>query len=375
MITFQEFLNARVQAQLMSLLKQYLRKQCLVSSGTVLLVLFTLMVGTLFASTLRLVARGVLPAELLFIELALRSVDVFSILLPVSFFLGVMMSLGQLYRNQELIIYHAAGISLKNVMKALAPLAFLLAVLMMLVSLLVAPYAAKTSSELIDKANKKASLMGLVEGKFQSFYGNDSVIYVERIDVGSNRVENVFANINYPDRIDTLTAEYGYQLEENGNRYMALFNGYRNEGKPGTKEYRLTRFERNDIRLPEIDSRVDSIDEKAKDTISLIYSGNLEDKALLHWRLTPAISIIVLFVLAVSLSRISNRDGKSINVVIGLLAYAAFVNLLTIAQTLLVQGKVPLTFGLWWVYLLFIGYALWRINKIDGPVMRYSGCQ
>ncbi|WP_395374353.1 LPS export ABC transporter permease LptF [Marinicella sp. W31] len=355
------------------LLNTYLRKQCLKVSSVILMVLFLLMIGTLFASTLRTIARGILPPELLFIELGLRSIDVLSILLPVSFFLGVLVCLSQLYRNQEAVIMHAFGLSTKRMLLALMPLALLLSAFMFVVSFWMAPAAAKLSVELINEANKDASLMGLVEGKFQSFYGEDSVIYVSKVDALNNRVENVFANINYPDRVDTITAEYGYQFEEGGNKYIALFNGHRNEGKPGTEEYKLMRFDRNDIRLPELDSTVQKLDEKAKDTFSLLSSDALEDKALLHWRLTPALSTLVLFVLAVSLSRTSHREGKSINVIIGLLAYAALINVLTIAQTLLAQGSVPLIFGLWWVYAVFAGYGFWRISRTDGPSLSIKG--
>ena len=106
----------------MTILANYLRKQTIKTSLVVLSLLFLLMVGTLFTSTLRAIARGVLPPELLFIELSLRSVDVLTILIPLSFYLGVLVSLSQLYRNQEAVMMHAMGWSSKDVLRALSPL-------------------------------------------------------------------------------------------------------------------------------------------------------------------------------------------------------------------------------------------------------------
>ncbi len=351
----------------MNTLANYLRKQTIKTSLVVLLLLFFLMVGTLFTSTLRAIARGILPPELLFIELSLRSVDVLSILIPLSFYLGVLVSLSQLYRNQEAVMMHAMGWSSKSILKALTPLALLMFVLMLFVALVLSPAAAKLSKELTTQANDKISLMGLTEGKFQKFFSDEGVIFVEKIDVENKRVENIFANIYHPDRIDTLTAEYGYQFEENNKKYVALFNGYRNEGKPGTNAYQMMKFDRNDIKLPDLDDKIAALDEKSKATLDLLQSDDVVEQAQLHWRLSPAFSLLALFVLAVALARTSHREAKFINLVVGVLAYTFMVNLLTIGHSLLEQGQLPMPLGLWWVYAVMALYGLWRIQKQDGP--------
>ncbi len=353
----------------MNILANYLRKQTIKTSMVVLLLLFLLMVGTLFTSTLRAIARGILPPELLFIELSLRSVDVLTILIPLSFYLGVLVSLSQLYRNQEAVMMHAMGWSSKDVLRALAPLMWVVFVLMLLISMVVSPQAARLSKELTTQANENISLMGLTEGKFQKFFSDEGVIFVEKIDAETQRVENIFANIYHPDRIDTVTAEYGYQFEENEQKYVALFNGYRNEGKPGTNAYQMMKFDRNDIKLPDLDQQIADLDEKSKPTLELMQSDDLKDQAQFHWRLSPAFSMLALFILAIALAKTSHREAKFINLVVGILAYTFMVNLLTIGHSLLEQGQLPINLGLWWVYLLLAGYGIWRLQKIDGPKM------
>ncbi|MCF6300644.1 MAG: LPS export ABC transporter permease LptF [Proteobacteria bacterium] len=336
------------------------------TSSVVLLILFLLMIGTLFASTLRTIARGVLPPELLFTELSLRSIEVLTILVPLSFFLGTLVALSQMYRNQEAVMIHAFGISTQSILRALMPLALILFGTMLVISLWLVPVASRLSSELISQVNDEVSLMGLSEGKFQKFFSEDGVIYVGSIDVKTKRVEDVFANISHSDRIDTVTAEYGYQFEENGQKYIALFNGYRNEGVPGSNKYKMMKFSRNDIMLPTLDRRIAELDEKSKSTTDLLHSDTLEDMAQIHWRLMPAISVLVLFVLAISLAKTSHREAKFINLVVGILAYAAMVNLLAIGHSLLIQGKIPTWAGMWWVYLGFVFYAVLKIKNTDG---------
>lgn len=352
------------------ILTNYLRKQCIKTALVVLMLLFLLMVGTLFTATLRAIARGVLAPDLLLIELSLRSVDVLNILVPLSFFLGILSALSNLYRNQEAVMLHAFGWSLQDILKALAPLAAGVFVLMLLLSLWISPMASKLSKELTTRASEDISLMGLSEGRFQSFFSDDGVIYVETIDSTQKRVENIFANIHHPDRIDTITAAYGYEFEEKGQKYVALFDGYRNEGIPGSNRYQTMQFERNDIKLPDLTKEIAALDEKSKTTKELWRSDVVADRAQLHYRLVPPLSVLVLFLLAVALSKTSHREAKYLNLVTGLAAYIVLINLLTIGQSLLAQGKLPMILGLWWVYIIFIAYGWWRLRRLDGRVIK-----
>lgn len=351
------------------ILTRYLRKQCTQTSLVVLMLLFLVMVGTLFTATLRAIARGVLAPDLLFIELSLRSVDVLNILIPLSFFLGLLVALSGLYRNQEAVMLHAFGWSLRDILKALAPLAVVVFLITTVLALWVAPMAAQLSKELTSRASEEISLMGLSEGKFQNFFSDDGVIYVERIDPESKRVENIFANIHHPDRIDTITAAYGYEFTEKGHKYVALFDGYRNEGIPGSNRYHMMKFERNDIKLPDLKQEIAALDEQSKSTLALWHSDNILDQAQLHFRLVPPISVWVLFLLAVSLSKTSHREAKYINLVTGLAAYILLINMLTIGQSMLAQGRIPMELGLWWVYVLFGAYGWWRLRRLDGRLM------
>ena len=119
--------------------------------------------------------------------------------------------------------------------------------------------------------------------------------------------------------------------------------------------------------LPDLDQEIAYLDEKSKPTIDLLNSDVLKERAQFHWRLSPAFSVLVLFVLAVSLAKTSHREAKFINLVLGVLAYIFMVNLLTIGHSMLEQDKLPIELGLWWVYLIVGGYAIWRMYRLDGP--------
>ncbi len=324
-------------------------------------------IGVAFTSTLRLIARGVLPTSMLYIELGLNTVNMLLILIPLSLYLAVLSKLAQMYRNQELVMFNAFGISSKKLLKMLVPQMVFFFSLLMVLALFIVPLASKTSEQLTLAASKDVSLMGLKEGVFQELSGTNSVIYIRKLNVQENRMENIFLNIRHEDRVDTLTAEYAYQYEDKKTkeRYISLFNGFRNEGVPGEKKYQLMKFSRNDIKLPRLKGKSVDVDEKGMNIIQLTGSTRLIDKAEVQKRLAPSLVIIVLMLVAVSISKTSPRESKFGSLLLGLLIYVVYLIMLTIASSMIVQAKMPAWFGIWWVHLIFAAYGIWRIKKSD----------
>lgn len=351
----------------MQILGKYLRKETLKAFAGILLVLFLVAVGQMFTESLRAIARGVLPASMLFVELGLRTFDSLTLLLPLSLYLAVLAKLSQMYRNQEIVMFHSAGVSSRQMLSMYFPQMLFFAIFLLLISLFVIPLASKTSERLTLAASKDISLMGLKEGVFQELSGSNSVIYISKINVEENRLENIFVNVTHEDSVDTLTAEYGYQYEdkETSQRYISLFNGFRNEGVPGSKKYQLMKFERNDIKLPRWEGKSVDVDEKGKSLSELLSSERLVDKAEFHRRLSAPLSVLVLMLIALSISKTSPRDGKYGSLVLGLLIFVVYINLLAISVSLIEQDKVPSWFGTWWVHVIFMVYGYWRIRRSD----------
>ncbi len=354
------------------MLGKYLRRETLKAFAGILMVLFVVAVGQMFVESLRAIARGVLPASMLFVELGLRTFDSLTLLLPLSLYLAVLAKLSQMYRNQEIVMFHSAGVSTRQMLKMYMPQMIFFSMFLLIISVFVIPVASKVSERITLAASKNVSLMGLKEGVFQELSGSNSVIYVRKINVEQNRLENIFVNVRHKDvrhkeRVDTLTAEYGYQYEDTqtGQRYISLFNGFRNEGVPGSKKYQLMKFERNDIKLPRLEGKSVDVDEKGKSITELLNSERLVDKAEFHRRLSAPMSIVVLMLLALSISKTSPRDGKYSSLALGLLIFVVYINLLAISLSLIEQDKVPSWFGTWWVQAIFIVYGFWRIHKAD----------
>jgi lipopolysaccharide export system permease protein len=341
-------------------------------------ILLLIVVGTAVADLLAKIARGRIPADLLFTLIALRSVDALTVLMPLAVFLGVLLAYGRLWRDSEMAVLQSSGLDLGGVARPLAllivPTMFLLAT----ISFWLAPAAVRLSQTLLEEANRSLIIAGLEPGRFIELPGKDGEIYVgemssdgtefKRMFVENERVINDANNKdNGKTRIDVITATHGYLYHDADGvgRYLALLDGFRVEGTLGQDDYRLMRFERNDIKLP--DNESDDNDTAAKRSApTRVLFRNPDDpvmRAEIQWRLAAPLSALVLTLLALPLSKSSPREPRYARLLVAVLAWWVFNTGLGLGRSWISQGKLAPGFGFWWVYLPTIAMAAWLILK------------
>ncbi len=123
------------------IIERYLFKELATTLAAVTSVLFLIFVSSWFARLLGQVAAGSIQSDVIFLLLSLKSVDAMMILLPLAFYLAVLLAFGRLYKDSEMTAMLACGVSLLRVTKLVfwAGLAF--AVLVGSISLYFGPLA------------------------------------------------------------------------------------------------------------------------------------------------------------------------------------------------------------------------------------------
>lgn len=354
---------------MLRILDRYLLRQLVTSTLAVAFILLLIAVGGTLADVLSRVARGRLPADLLFSLIGLRLVDALTILLPLAVFLGVLLAYGRMWRDSEMAVLQASGVSVRGLMRPLAIFVLPLTVLLALVSFWLAPASVRLAQHMTAEANRSLIVAGLEAGRFVDLPGNNGVLYVARMSDDGTRFEHMFVESERQGedgrtRIDVITANSGFLYHDaNGqDRYLALQDGFRVEGIIGQDDFRLMRFERNDIRLPEADR--DDGDTKVKRAARnavLLASDDPLQRAELHWRLSSPLSALVLVLLAVPLARTDPRAARYARLLLAVLCYLVYANFIGLGRSWLGQGDMPLWLGLWWVYLPTVMLALWLL--------------
>jgi lipopolysaccharide export system permease protein len=350
---------------------RYLVRELAANFAGATLILLLVVVGTAVADLLAKIARGRIPADLLFTLIALRSVDALTVLLPLAAFLGVLLAYGRLWRDSEMAVLQSSGLDTGGLARPLVLLIVPMMFLLGTISFWLAPAAVRLSQTLLEEANRSLIIAGLEPGRFIELPGKDGEIYVGEMSSDGTTFKRMFVENERPEkdtgktRIDVITATHGflYHDADGVGRYLALQDGFRVEGKLGDDDYRLMRFARNDIKLP--DNENDDNDTAAKRSApTRVLLRNADDpvmRAELHWRLAAPLSALVLALLALPLSKSSPREPRYARLLIAVLTWWVFNTGLGLGRSWISQGKLAPVFGFWWVYIPTIAMAAWMI--------------
>jgi lipopolysaccharide export system permease protein len=361
---------------LLRIIDRYLLRELALTFLGVTVVLLLISIGESMIAVLGLVARGRVPADLLVAMIGLRAIDSLNILLPLAVFLAVLLAYGRLYRDSEMAVLSASGLNVRGLIRPLALMVVPISAFLVVIAFTVAPAAVRFSQHLVDEANRSLLIAGLEPGRFVPLPGRDGIIYVGGMSPEGSKFTRMFVESEQLDddgasQINIITARNGelYRDTSGGDRFLSLRDGFRVEGRPGQDDFRLLRFERNDIKLADNDS-VDNSEavKRAAPTRELWSSNEPLQRAELHWRLAPALSVLILALVALPLSRSNPRQPRYAGMIIAVLAYIVYANFLALGRVWMVHGKIPLSAGLWWVYVPTILIAIWLIWR--GPRLR-----
>ena len=195
--------------------------------------------------------------------------------------------------------------------------------------------------------DSRSDVAAIVPGTFRESSRAERVYFVEEVTGIENMVANVFVSSSQHQKLGVMVARRGYQeIAENGDRFLVLLNGRRYEGAPGTPEYRVYEFERYAMRVEIGQQAVRAPTSKATPTSDLILEPTPRNLAELSWRVGLPLSALILSLIAIPLSFVNPRAGRSMNLVLALLIFMSYSNLLSITQAQVAQSRLHLSAAL-----------------------------
>ncbi len=320
-------------------------------------VLTVVLLGAYLGDMLKDIAGGRIPAGLMSMQILLHMPETLGNILPLAGFVAVMWGLGRLYRDQEMAVMRSSGFGWRQLLKPLLRLVIPLAVLLLFLGLSIAPTSARMAEQQLEQALRSAAVWGLQAGKFHVLKHGDLVLYAEAIEEDGSTLRNIFIKQRQDKREQVWVARKGrYWMDKvSGDRYLILEEGNVVDVAPGQLDLRVLSFVRNDLRLPEPEFRKRKKTKiNSKSSLDLLIDGNTESIAELQWRLSPAITVIVLGLLAIPLSHSEPREGRGVRIVLGILVYLLYGNLLYLCRSWVIEGVLPTYIGMWWVHAVFL---------------------
>lgn len=349
---------------MLKIFDRYLLKEVIGGWLAVTAILTLVLVSNQLVRFLGDAAEGDIPGNVVFQLLGLQMVWYLVLVVPFALALGVVLGLGRLYRDNEMVVMSACGIGAGRIYKPLMMLGSLVAVVLAWFALQVSPEVQGMSNRLRTTAIQQADLTVLSAGRFNELHSGQVTFYSERLSDDRDRMENVFIVFRDRDEPDALpqmlTAKSAYRTldERSGDDFLVLVDGIRYEGEPGRANYRVMQFREYGVRveLPR-PAKLSELREMTP-TRELLHSGDPQDIAELQWRIALPLSVIALLLLAVPLCRSSSRQGRYGRLVLAVLLFIIYYNLLGAAKVWVSRGAIPPAIGLWWVPLLPVLLAI-----------------
>ncbi|MGI9228758.1 MAG: LPS export ABC transporter permease LptF [Gammaproteobacteria bacterium] len=292
------------------------------------------------------------------------------VLAPVALYAAVVIGLGRLHRDQEILAMQAAGMGRRHIIRSILLVSIPVAILVGLLSVLGRPWAYQRSYQLDARANADLNTDRFQAGRF---YGNEDsarVVYIGSKDAKTGEMGKIFHYVRRDGNSEITIAGQGNQTENAPPvpLELNLFDGYLYRLKHADAVDEVVRYVKL-VKIPGDPEEAIGYKRKAATINALGQSKAPPDIAELQWRLSRPLATILLALIAIPLSRNSPRQGKNESVFIAALVFAVYYNLSGVARSWVEQGVVGEFPGIWWLHgLMLLGVisTLWprRSNRL-----------
>jgi lipopolysaccharide export system permease protein len=323
------------------------------TATTVFVALFAILLTIQLIRLLGQAAEGKVASEAVVALLGFGAVNYLPTLLSLTLFIAVLMTLSRSYRDSEMAIWFSAGVPLTAWIGPVLRFALPLVVAIAVLSLFLSPWALTKSAEFRQRMDQRDDVSQVSPGAFKESSHAERVFFVEGVAGDEGRVKNVFISSVQNGRQGVVVAAEGHtEAAPNGDRFLVLERGRRYEGTPGTLEYRVMEFERYGVRVETKEGRGIEQTQKNLPVWDLIDKPTPANLGELLWRIGIPLSALNLALLAIPLSFVNPRAGRTNNLIFAILTFMLYSNMVSISQAWVSQGKLPFEIGVWAVHLV-----------------------
>jgi lipopolysaccharide export system permease protein len=351
---------------------RYLVRETLKSQLAILFILLLIFFCQKLVRILGAAVDGDIPTNLVLALLGLGVPEMAQLILPLSLFLALLMTLGRLYTESEITVMHACGLSKAVLVKAAMVLALLTGIIAAVNVMWAGPWSSRHQDEVLAEAKANPGMAALAQGQFQQATDGNAVLFIESVD--GSKFKDVFLAQLRPKgnaRPSVVVADSGeLSQRKDGSQVVTLNQGTRFEGTAMLRDFRITDFKDYQAIIGHQAVALDPDDAEQMDMQTLWQADSKSARAEFHWRLTLVFAVIVMALMVVPLSVVNPRQGRVLSMLPAMLLYLIFFLLQTSLRSNGAKGKLDPLIWMWAVNLLYLALAV-ALNLWDTvPVRR-----
>jgi len=323
-------------------------------AGAVFTVIFCILFSVGLVRILGDAANGDIDSGAVVSLLALSALTQLPVVLTLTAFVSVLMTLSRGFRDSEMVVWFASGKSLLAWIPAVLRFALPIVLLIALLTLLVTPWANGQIAGSRSRFEQRDDLSKVAPGRFAESSSADRVFFVESVDLAGARVRNVFVDHRVSGRDSVIAAAEGeVQIQSDGSRVLTLKRGRRYEGQPGQPGFRVVEFGSYSIPLDQpVQTPFAPSNARALPTLELLAAPTKMHRGELIWRIGLPIVAGVLALLAIPLAFVNPRVGRSANLIVAVLLFVLYVDGIQIMQAWVQQGRIGFAAAAWLTHLV-----------------------
>lgn len=338
------------------------------AAGATFTVLFSVCITWTLIAILGRAAGGRVASGDVVALIAFQSLNYLPTVLTLTSFISVLVVLTRTYRDSEMVVWFASGQSLLKWIRPVLVFGIPMVLLVAVLSLFVTPWAKMKSTEFVQRFEKREDLKRVAPGQFRESSSADRVFFVEGSASGSTVVQNVFVSSLQGANNSVVVAKEGViEPDGKGGQFLVLKNGRRYQGVPGQADYQSMEFERYSMRVAtKVPVLGTDVPLDAQSTAMLLAVKNQYTRSELLSRISAPIVCLVLVLLAIPLGFVNPRAGSSANLILALLIFFTYNNLVKMVEATVKKDKLDFALA-WWplhlvVALIVVALFAWRLN-------------
>ncbi|WP_288383006.1 LPS export ABC transporter permease LptF [uncultured Acinetobacter sp.] len=330
------------------IIRRYLVKQVVSTSLVVIALLTLIMMGGRLIKYFGVAAQGRLDVGVLFSIIGYRMPEFLTLILPLGFFIGLMLVFGRLYVDHEMAVLNSSGISRIRLGHLLVPLALVYLIFQGILMLWMTPWGLRQFDQL---SSSQAVRTGFDLVRPKEFISSGPyTIYAGDLSEDRKNLKDIFfyqraQKEDKPDVMILAKEATRVVLDDDTANVVDLIQGRRYEIHAGQPKYSQAEFQRYRLRLENDKSATFETDKvEALPTTKIWNKWN--DPVIaseMGWRIFGPFTIVIALMMAVALCEVSPRQGRYYRLIPAIFIFASLIVLMIAIRTRISKDEL----GVW----------------------------
>lgn len=319
-----------------------IRKELARSFGATLVVLVTVVMTMMLIRSLGLASRGsVNPSEVMMV-MGYSVLGHLSTILTLSLFIAIVATLSRMYSESEMVIWFSTGQGLAGFLGPLFRFAWPVLLVVAVLALAVWPWSNRQIQDMKDRFEKRGDIERVSPGLFQESAGGNRVFFIDKDSRDSRTGKNIFISETEPGKEKVTSARGGRIDTVAGDRFLLLNNGQRVENVAGATDLKVSEFEEYGTRIGDrsVDASAMAPSRATLDTLVLLRNPTALNLGELAWRMGLAMAALNFVVIALAVSVVNPRAGRSGNLLFALFSFVVYYDTINLGQSWIEAGKI-----------------------------------